>query len=45
MSVNRTFSTTNVLIFGPLGTQYYPEITDEFGNTITTEDDQLILLG
>lgn len=45
MSVNRVFSTTNVLIFGPLGTQYYPEITDEFGNTITTEDDQLILLG
>jgi len=45
MSVNRTFSTTNVLIFGPLGTQYYPEITDEFGNTITTENDQLILLG
>jgi len=45
MSVNRTFSTTNVLIFGPLGTQYYPEITDELGNTITTEDDQLILLG
>jgi hypothetical protein len=45
MSVNRTFSTTNVLIFGPLGTQYYPEITDEYGNTITTEDGQLILLG
>lgn len=45
MSVNRVFSTSNVLIFGPLGTQYYPEITDEFGNTITTEDDQLILLG
>jgi uncharacterized phosphosugar-binding protein len=45
MSVNRVFSTTNVLIFGPLGTQYYPEITDEFGNTITTENDQLILLG
>lgn len=45
MSVKRTFSTTNVLIFGPLGTQYYPEIIDEYGNTITTQNGQLILLG
>ena len=45
MSVNRLFSTSNVLIFGPLGTQYYPELTDEYGNTITTENEQLILLG
>lgn len=45
MSVKRTFSTNDIQIFGPLGTQYFTEITDELGNTLTTEDDQLILLG
>lgn len=45
MSVKRTFSTTDVKIFGPLGTQYFTEITDEFGNSFITEDGRLILLG
>jgi hypothetical protein len=45
LSVKRTFSTNDIQIFGPLGTQYFTEITDELGNTLTTEDDQLILLG
>lgn len=45
MSVNRTFTTNDIQIFGPLGTQYFPEITDELGNSITTEDGRIILLG
>jgi hypothetical protein len=45
MSVKRTFSTTDIKIFGPLGTQYFTEITDEFGNSLITEDGSLILLG
>jgi len=45
LDVNRTFSTSNIQIFGPLGTQYFTEITDELGNSLITEDDQLILLG
>ena len=45
LSVKRTFSTTDVVIYGPLGTQYFTEIIDEFGNSIITEDEQLILLG
>jgi hypothetical protein len=45
MSVRRTVSTNSVQIDGVEGYAYYPEITDEYGNTITTEDDVLILLG
>jgi hypothetical protein len=45
LSVNRTFTTTNVQIFGPIGTQYFPLITDELGNQIITEDGNFILLG
>jgi len=45
LSVNRTLSTTNVKIFGPTGTQYYPEITTESGDSLITEDGNLILLG
>ena len=45
MSVKRTFSTTAVRIFGPMGIQYTPEITTEDGRTLTTEDDLTILLG
>jgi hypothetical protein len=37
LSVNRTLSTTNVKIFGPTGTQYYPEITTEAGESLMTE--------
>lgn len=45
MSVNRTTIASNIQIFGPVGTQYFPEITDQLGNTIVTEDGKLILLG
>ena len=47
MAVNRTFSTTgnNVIIYGPLGLQYVPQLATEDGRTITTEDGRIILLG
>lgn len=45
ISVNRTFSTSNIQIFGPLGTQYFTQITDELGNSLITENGNLILLG
>jgi hypothetical protein len=46
MAVNRTFSNeTNVTIFGPLGTQYIPQLTTEDGQILTTEDGSIILLG
>ena len=47
MAVNRTFSATgsNVIIYGPIGLQYIPELITEDGRTITTEDGQIILLG
>ena len=45
MSVRRTISTNLVRIDGFLGTVYYPSLTDELGNVLTTEDDLVILLG
>jgi hypothetical protein len=46
MAVNRTLSAqTNVTIFGPLGTQYVPQLSTEDGRILTTEDGNIILLG
>ena len=45
MSVRRTISTNIVRIDGFLGTVYYPSLTDELGNILTTEDGSYILLG
>lgn len=52
MSVNRTFvaggTTQNigqVIILGTVGIQYVPQLTDESGNTLLTEDGRIILLG
>jgi len=52
LTVLRTFSAggtlgnqNQVLIFGPAGLQYFPELVTESGQTITTEDDRIILLG
>jgi hypothetical protein len=46
MAVNRTLSSqTNVTIFGPLGTQYVPQLITEDGRLLTTEDGNIILLG
>jgi hypothetical protein len=45
LSVNRTFEATDVTFYGPLGTQYIPQLTTEDGEVITTEDNRIILLG
>jgi len=45
LSVSRTFSTSSVKIYGPLGTIYIAELTTEDGRTLTTEDGRTILLG
>jgi hypothetical protein len=45
MSVNRTFNSDNIQIYGPLGTQYHPELTAETGQRLTTEDEKIILIG
>ena len=45
ISIGRTIQTEDVTIYGASGIQYFPQITDELGNTLTTEDDKLILLG
>jgi len=33
-----------IQIFGPKGTQYVPELVTESGNTITTENGNIILI-
>lgn len=47
LSVSRTLSAygNKVIIYGPVGTQYYPQIITESGDLITTEDGAFILLG
>jgi hypothetical protein len=52
LSVLRTFSAggtlgnqDQVIIYGPLGLQYFPELITESGQTITTENDEIILIG
>ena len=45
LSVNRTLSTRSIRIFGPVGIQFYPELTTEDGQTLITEDERLIILG
>jgi hypothetical protein len=46
LSVNRTLSAqTSVRIYGPLGQQYIPQLITESGNILTTESDEIILLG
>lgn len=46
LSVNRTFDPTNrVVIYGPIGAQYIPELTTEDGLTLTTESGDIILIG
>jgi hypothetical protein len=45
MTVNRTFVTSNVYIYGAVGVQYFPVITTEDGNIIITENGLEILLG
>lgn len=47
LSVNRTLSANDgsVIIYGPIGLQYTPELTTESGLSITTEDGKIIILG
>lgn len=52
LSVLRTFSAggtignqDQIIIYGPLGTQYFPELITESGETIVTENDEIILIG
>ena len=45
MSVQRTVTATDVIIYGPVGIQYYAEILTQDGNTIITQDDKIILIG
>ena len=46
ISLNRVLvgSAQNTQIFGPLGTQYVPQLVDELTNTILTEDGNAILI-
>lgn len=45
MSVQRTVSTTDVIIYGPVGLQYSPELITQAGDTIITQDNNIIILG
>lgn len=52
MSVNRVLTAggqllrqDEVIIYGPVGTQYIPELTTESGDTLTTEDGKILILG
>jgi len=48
MSVRRTYnniSDGSVKIFGPLGVQYIPQLSTEDDKVLTTEDNNIILLG
>ena len=45
MSVQRTVSTTDVIIYGPVGLQYSPELITQAGDTIITQDNNIITLG
>ena len=52
MAVNRTYSAggtiekaEEIIIYGPVGLQYFPQLTTENGITILTEDGKIILLG
>jgi hypothetical protein len=45
MSVQRTVNTTDVIIYGPVGQQYSPELITQDGDTIATQDNNVIILG
>jgi hypothetical protein len=45
MSVQRTVNTTDVIIYGPVGQQYSPELITQDGDTIATQDNNIITLG
>ena len=47
ISIGRTMTSlyNNIQIFGPVGTQYYLELTTENGNILITEDGNTLLIG
>jgi len=47
ISIGRTFTSLydNIQIFGPVGTQYYLELTTENGQVLITEDGNTLLIG
>ena len=45
MSVQRTVSTTDVMIYGSVGLRYHAELLTQSGYNITSQDDNLILIG
>lgn len=47
MSVNRTLNAIggSIIIYGPIGLQYIPQLATEDGRILTTEDGRIILLG
>lgn len=47
LSVNRTLDVVDggVIIYGPVGLEYTPELTTEDGLSLTTEDGKIIILG
>jgi hypothetical protein len=45
ISVQRTVLTSDVLIFGSVGQQYYPELLTQDGKILLTQDNKVITLG
>lgn len=45
LSVRRTYNTSNITIWGPVGFTYTPELITESGDLLITEDDQFIQVG
>ena len=47
LSVNRTFTANgaDIIIYGPVGLQYIPEMATEDGTLITTEDGRVLIIG
>ena len=45
ITANSNYLYDQIFLYGPVGTSYIPELTTEFGQIITTEDDRIILLG
>jgi hypothetical protein len=47
LSVNRTYTANgaDIIIYGPVGLQYVPEMATEDGRLITTEDGRVLIIG
>mgnify|MGYP003340291549 CR=1 FL=1 len=52
LSVNRTLTAggqlsrqDEIIIYGPVGTQYVPQLSTETGDLLTTEDGRILILG